>query len=91
MVVEAAAATVVPTKAVMADRIEAEAAVDSVVAAEALTEAAEEDVVQEAAWGRCLTMGSVCVGGAWLHGDDCVGEEHSGCYCKQNLFPVFDF
>lgn len=52
----------VPTKAVMADRIEAEAAVDSVVGVEALTEAAEEAVVEEAAaWGRCLTMGSVCV------------------------------
>ncbi|XP_077303305.1 RNA-binding protein FUS isoform X8 [Lithobates pipiens] len=47
-----AAAMVVPTKAVMADRIEAEAVVDSVVGVEALTEAAEEDVVEEeAAWG----------------------------------------
>lgn len=54
------AAMVVQTKAAMADRIEAEAAVDSVVGAEALTEAAEEVVVAEEAWGRCLNMGSVC-------------------------------
>ncbi|XP_040211947.1 RNA-binding protein FUS isoform X5 [Rana temporaria] len=52
VVEEAAAAAMVPTKAVMADRIEAEAAVDSVVGVEALTEAAEEAVVEEAAaWG----------------------------------------
>lgn len=51
-------AMVVLIRAVLVDRIEAEA-VEDLVDVVALTEAAEEVVVQEAAWGRCLTMSGV--------------------------------
>lgn len=47
--------------------VEAEAAEGS-AGAEALTEAGEEAAEEEAAWGRYLTMGSVCVGGARMAG-----------------------